>query len=237
MISVWAEGRASTRCAARSRRTGPATAWSPWSRWERGSTTARTRSTASWWCGSGTEPSARRGCSTRSRPCRRGARAPTGVRGHGLSGVPEARRACRRSTARARTGAPPSSIAATLGRLLAALHAATPESGLVSTEDAEPVEWWTRPGGRTPPPRKRCRPPTVRPWSRSWPATHPHAAPTGFTHNDLGIEHVLVEPETGTVTGVIDWSDAAFADPRTTSGSSCGDLGPAALGRPTGVRA
>jgi aminoglycoside phosphotransferase (APT) family kinase protein len=32
-------------------------------------------------------------------------------------------------------------------------------------------------------------------------------------HNDLAAEHVLVDPDRGTVTGVIDWSDAAIGDP------------------------
>lgn len=42
------------------------------------------------------------------------------------------------------------------------------------------------------------------------------AAPPGrggsmvFCHNDLGIEHILAVPATGAITGVIDWSDAAF---------------------------
>jgi aminoglycoside phosphotransferase (APT) family kinase protein len=34
-----------------------------------------------------------------------------------------------------------------------------------------------------------------------------------FCHNDLGAEHVLVDAETNAVTGVIDWTDAAIADP------------------------
>jgi aminoglycoside phosphotransferase (APT) family kinase protein len=34
-----------------------------------------------------------------------------------------------------------------------------------------------------------------------------------FSHNDLGIEHVLIDPGTWTVTGIIDWSDAAIVDP------------------------
>lgn len=50
-----------------------------------------------------------------------------------------------------------------------------------------------------------------------------------FSHNDLGIEHVLVDPATATVTGVIDWSDAALVDPAYDFGLICRDLGPAAL--------
>jgi aminoglycoside phosphotransferase (APT) family kinase protein len=34
-----------------------------------------------------------------------------------------------------------------------------------------------------------------------------------LSHNDLGIEHVLVDPATLEVTGVVDWSDAAIVDP------------------------
>ena len=48
-------------------------------------------------------------------------------------------------------------------------------------------------------------------------------------HDDLGIEHVLIDPETGRVTGIIDWSDAALADPAKDLGLILRDLGPAAL--------
>ena len=37
--------------------------------------------------------------------------------------------------------------------------------------------------------------------------------PLRVLHNDLGDEHVLVQAETGVVTGVIDWTDAAVGDP------------------------
>jgi aminoglycoside phosphotransferase (APT) family kinase protein len=50
-----------------------------------------------------------------------------------------------------------------------------------------------------------------------------------FCHNDLGIEHVLVTRDSGTVTGVIDWSDAALTDPARDFGLVYRDLGPAAL--------
>ena len=49
-----------------------------------------------------------------------------------------------------------------------------------------------------------------------------------FSHNDLGIEHVLVDPGTWTVTGVIDWSDAAIVDPAVDFGLLYRELGPAA---------
>lgn len=40
--------------------------------------------------------------------------------------------------------------------------------------------------------------------------------PTGphpLLHNDLATEHVLVDPGTGRLTGLIDWTDAGFGDP------------------------
>lgn len=50
-----------------------------------------------------------------------------------------------------------------------------------------------------------------------------------FSHNDLGIEHIVVVPATGAITGVIDWSDAALTDPARDFGLLYRDLGPAAL--------
>ena len=50
-----------------------------------------------------------------------------------------------------------------------------------------------------------------------------------FSHNDLGIEHVLVDAATGRIRGVIDWSDAALTDPAYDLGLIHRDLGPAAL--------
>jgi aminoglycoside phosphotransferase (APT) family kinase protein len=45
-----------------------------------------------------------------------------------------------------------------------------------------------------------------------------------FCHNDLGTEHVLVDPETREITGVIDWSDAAITDPARDLGRLLRDL-------------
>jgi aminoglycoside phosphotransferase (APT) family kinase protein len=50
----------------------------------------------------------------------------------------------------------------------------------------------------------------------------------GVSHNDLGTEHVLVDPDTWTVTGIIDWSDAAIIDPAIDFGLLYRDLGPTA---------
>jgi aminoglycoside phosphotransferase (APT) family kinase protein len=123
-------------------------------------------------------------------------------------------------------------VATVLGGVLAALHAAPVDrlAGVVEPDPAPLAEWrdeavelW----------------PTVR---DAVPAAHRPAVtaflraplpPDGhrpvLCHNDLGIEHVLVDPAAGTVTGVIDWSDAAITDPAHDLGLLHRDLGPAAL--------
>ncbi len=50
-----------------------------------------------------------------------------------------------------------------------------------------------------------------------------------FSHNDLGIEHVLIDPVAWTVTGIIDWSDATIVDPAHDFGLLYRDLGPGAF--------
>ncbi|WP_187414614.1 phosphotransferase family protein [Nonomuraea sp. PA05] len=47
-----------------------------------------------------------------------------------------------------------------------------------------------------------------------------------FCHNDLGAEHVLVDPATSTITGIIDWTDAAITDPAHDFALLYRDLGP-----------
>jgi aminoglycoside phosphotransferase (APT) family kinase protein len=56
------------------------------------------------------------------------------------------------------------------------------------------------------------------------PAT-PARAELVLAHNDLGAEHVLVDPVALTITGIIDWSDAAVADPAAELGRLLRDLG------------
>ena len=53
----------------------------------------------------------------------------------------------------------------------------------------------------------------------------PDPAELVLCHNDLGAEHVLVDPSTFAVTGVIDWTDAAIADPAAEIGRLVRDLG------------
>ena len=50
-----------------------------------------------------------------------------------------------------------------------------------------------------------------------------------LVHNDLGAEHVLVDPVDGSITGIIDWSDTAVGDPAAEVGRLLRDLGQAHL--------
>jgi aminoglycoside phosphotransferase (APT) family kinase protein len=123
-------------------------------------------------------------------------------------------------------------VPAVLGTLLAALHAEPVErfAGLVGVDDyppaerlAEAADTWTRVAAHVPARHRGAieaflaAPP---PEARYEPV---------FTHYDLGIEHVLVDPATGAPTGVIDWSDASIGDPAHDFGLIHRDLGPGAL--------
>jgi aminoglycoside phosphotransferase (APT) family kinase protein len=125
-----------------------------------------------------------------------------------------------------------SAVAASLGELLAALHA-TPvaEVAELAPTDLRPATEWLREAadqyagvaGHVPAAHDRA--------IRAFLDTAPPETrdPPVFSHNDLGIEHVLVDPDTGRVTGVIDWSDAAICDRAHDFGLVLRDLGPAAL--------
>jgi aminoglycoside phosphotransferase (APT) family kinase protein len=129
------------------------------------------------------------------------------------------------------------SIAAALGELLTALHA-VPVGRLAGLADADdqPLAEWRREAAQTYATVAGHVPAAHRGSVEAFlGASPPHGgyAPV-FSHNDLGIEHVLVDPVTWTVTGVIDWSDAAIVDPAYDFGLLYRDLGRAALG--TAVR-
>ncbi|GAA2086846.1 phosphotransferase family protein [Actinomadura alba] len=123
-------------------------------------------------------------------------------------------------------------VAAALGSLLAALHAVPIEemARFVGPDEVPPAEWRDEAAENYAAVFSEI--PAVR-------RTHveaflaapppPGAGALVFSHNDLGIEHVLVAPATGAITGVIDWSDAALVDPAYDFGLIHRDLGPAAL--------
>ncbi|MDQ7908839.1 phosphotransferase [Phytohabitans sp. ZYX-F-186] len=123
-------------------------------------------------------------------------------------------------------------VAAALGGLLAALHAAPVDrmAKLVATDDL-PMDEWRREARETYASVSAHIPSAYRRRVEGFLETPAPEDPDvlAFSHNDLGIEHVLVDPATGAVTGVIDWSDAAIVDPAFDFGLIHRDLGPAAL--------
>jgi aminoglycoside phosphotransferase (APT) family kinase protein len=125
------------------------------------------------------------------------------------------------------------SIAEALGGFLAALHGipSARVAGLVDVDDTPLAEWWQEAAATYPavaphlPPEHR---PPVEAFLDAAPPDDARDAAV-FTHHDLGIEHVLVDPVTWTVTGIVDWSDAAITDPAHDFGLLLRDLGPEAL--------
>jgi aminoglycoside phosphotransferase (APT) family kinase protein len=124
-------------------------------------------------------------------------------------------------------------VAEALGGLLAALHAVPADrvAGLVDVDD-QPLPEWLREAaelndalGAAVPDRYRS---AVARFLAD-PPPEPHPGPLVFSHNDLGIEHVLVDPETLAVTGILDWTDAAMVDPAYDFGLLHRDLGPDAV--------
>ncbi len=124
------------------------------------------------------------------------------------------------------------SIAAMLGDLLTALHAGPVDrwTDLADIDDhalaerrREAAQAYLTVAGQIPARHRRA----VQSFLDA-PPPHDRYAPV-FSHNDLGIEHVLVDPVEWTVTGIIDWSDSAIVDPARDFGLIYRDLGPAAL--------
>lgn len=120
-------------------------------------------------------------------------------------------------------------VAHELGRLLSALRNVNP-GDLAGTDDEPPVAWlgearshYANVASSIP---DRHRPAVERFLGTAPPAPAPALV---FSHNDLGIEHVLVDPGTLAITGIIDWSDAAMTDPAADFGLILRDLGEAAL--------
>ncbi|MER5689572.1 aminoglycoside phosphotransferase family protein [Streptomyces sp. NPDC002205] len=121
------------------------------------------------------------------------------------------------------------SIGAALGELLTALHAVAIDRMAVETDHQPVAEWrheamenYVTVAWQVPAAQRR----SVEAFLDAAPP-HDGCTPT-FSHNDLGIEHVLVDPVAWTVTGIIDWSDAAVVDPACDFGLLYRDLGPAA---------
>lgn len=119
-----------------------------------------------------------------------------------------------------------------IGAFLAAIHATPPDRVWAFVHD-DPValEDWHEEARTTFAQVRRHIPASL--WQRIdafFLAPVPAAVYTPtLTHNDFGIEHILVDPATRLVTGIIDWGDAAIADPAYDFGKLYRDLGLAAL--------
>jgi aminoglycoside phosphotransferase (APT) family kinase protein len=124
------------------------------------------------------------------------------------------------------------SVAATLGGFLTALHAVPTDrmTDLVDTDDQPLAEWRREAAAIYPTVVGQIPSAHRRPVETFLDAAPPDDGYNPvFSHNDLGIEHVLVDPVRWTVTGVIDWSDPAIVDPAYDLGLLYRDLGAAAL--------
>lgn len=112
--------------------------------------------------------------------------------------------------------AAPELLAPDLGGFLSRLHEASSEKlqGLVEC-DRYPMTAWLEDAVGDYQRISTCLPVEARQQIESFLGHPPPAEPRELTfcHNDLGAEHILVNVGTNTVTGIIDWTDAAVTDP------------------------
>ena len=125
--------------------------------------------------------------------------------------------------------AEPERLAPALGRFLGRLHQTpTEEVERLVVRDVYPLASWLRDteedyrGISASLPAKAGR--LIEDFLGRTPPAEPRAL--AFCHNDLGAEHVLVDVMANTVTGIIDWGDAAITDPARDLALVYRDLGP-----------
>ncbi|MFC5287705.1 phosphotransferase family protein [Actinokineospora guangxiensis] len=113
-----------------------------------------------------------------------------------------------------------------LGKLLSALHSA-PIPPTTRTDDTPLTDWLTDTAD-TYPAAAPALTPTQRRAVEHFLATPPPApaSPPVLTHSDLGAEHLLIDPDTGALTGIIDWTDATITHRAVDFGRLYRDLGP-----------
>ncbi|MFG1943449.1 phosphotransferase family protein [Nonomuraea sp. NPDC048826] len=125
--------------------------------------------------------------------------------------------------------ADPKRLAEPLGKLLGALHAVPPERVReLAPPDVYPAPTLLHDAQLDYRDVEGHVPAEQRPLVERFLAAEPPPEPRTlrFCHNDLGAEHLLADPETSTLTGVIDWTDAAVTDPAHDFAKLYRDLGP-----------
>lgn len=119
-------------------------------------------------------------------------------------------------------------FAATIGTFLSVINAIPLDQvrGLVD-EDFEPLDVWLEEANDTYAKVEHVIPTAVHGAIRTFMNSRPPPASVTpcFCHNDLGIEHILADMERRKITGIIDWGDAAIADPAYDLGMIYRDLG------------
>lgn len=128
--------------------------------------------------------------------------------------------------------ADPLALSGPLAEFLSGLHVPPPiddglgsPAALVEVDDT-PAEEWLADAAESYETAAVAIDPADRARVEAFLAAAPPAGPRRLTfcHNDLGAEHLLVEG--ASITGVIDWSDAALADPAVDLARLYRDLGP-----------
>ncbi|MEV5497122.1 phosphotransferase [Nonomuraea fuscirosea] len=126
-------------------------------------------------------------------------------------------------------GLRPRELAGPLGGFLSAIHGAEPaRMEELAPPDAYPLPTLLQDAELDYRDVERHVPEHQRPLVERFLRQHPPAepGPPRFCHNDLGAEHLLVDADGVTITGVIDWTDAAITDPAHDFALIYRDLGP-----------
>lgn len=136
-----------------------------------------------------------------------------------------------------RPAAEPARLAAPLAEFLTRIHQPSPSAmhalAALAPRDLYPLSAWrddAEAGYRT---VVEWIPRPHRELVEDFLAADPPAEPDALTfcHNDLGAEHLLADAANSRLTGVIDWTDAAIADPAVDFARIFRDLGPGVVSR------
>jgi aminoglycoside phosphotransferase (APT) family kinase protein len=120
-------------------------------------------------------------------------------------------------------------LADTVAELLTALHSVLPEEVAdVVAPDPDPAEEWLRQIGEEYAEAREHCPHDLRAGVEAFlaAAPPPPASRLVFCHNDLRDDHLMVDPDSGAVTGLIDWGDAVLGDPALDLATVLADFGP-----------